>query len=340
MPWVDPETIGPQNISYYAWPFRGVRDPQHLPDERGPVRARDHAALDDGRLHRRGRAGHGLSHHQQRASARRSNIATTFARFEPLGTGALARSDALLDPERDEQPAGRPERRAAVQPHLRDRRSASLFLGVHSVALLDDRAGAVEAAPAQACAKREAARGASSPRPLRARRRQRSSRATQRPSRWAQFMARLRIEMRQVLTSPGTDRPDPVRRSASRAVLLWFAHVGLRDARSSDRSRRRSTGVRGGFGIIILLIAAFYGGELVWRERDRKINEIIDSTAGPELGDDRAEDPRDLRRAADRQRRRRWLTGIVYQLVEGAHELGIAAISRLVHRARRRSTGC
>ena len=46
------------------------------------------------------------------------------AQWEPLGTGALRRGDALLDPERDEQPAGRAQRRAAVQPHLRDRRSA------------------------------------------------------------------------------------------------------------------------------------------------------------------------------------------------------------------------
>ena len=49
------------------------------------------------------------------------------------------------------------------------------------------------------------------------------------------------------------------------------------------------------------MIAAFYGGELVWRERDRKINELIDSTPVPELGDDGSEDPRDLRRPAGRQ---------------------------------------
>ena len=42
----------------------------------------------------------------------------TFARWEPLGNGALRRGDALLDAERDEQPAGRPERHHAVQPHL------------------------------------------------------------------------------------------------------------------------------------------------------------------------------------------------------------------------------
>ena len=71
------------------------------------------------------------------------------------------------------------------------------------------------------------------------------------------------------------------------------------------------------------MIAAFYGGELVWRERDRKLNEIIDSTPVPS-----------------------WvmtvpkilaifvvllvinfvgmLTGLAYQLIQGAPQLGLA----------------
>ena len=43
----------------------------------------------------------------------------TFARWEPLGNGALRRSDALLDAERNERPPDRPRRHNAVQPHLR-----------------------------------------------------------------------------------------------------------------------------------------------------------------------------------------------------------------------------
>jgi hypothetical protein len=80
--------------------------------------------------------------------------------------------------------------------------------------------------------------------------------------------------------------------------------------------------IQGGFGLTLLLIAAFYGGELVWRERDRNINEIIDST------------PVDS-----------WVitipkilaifvvllavnfagmvTGVLYELIGGAHQLGI-----------------
>ena len=36
------------------------------------------------------------------------------------------------------------------------------------------------------------------------------------------------------------------------------------------------------------MIAVFYGGELVWRERDRKVNEIDRFDRGAELGDDGA----------------------------------------------------
>ena len=70
------------------------------------------------------------------------------------------------------------------------------------------------------------------------------------------------------------------------------------------------------------MIAAFYGGELVWRERDRKLNELIDSTPVPSWV---MTVPKMLaifvvllvvNLAA-------MLTGLFYQLVEGARELGI-----------------
>ncbi|MBV7258081.1 ABC transporter permease/M1 family aminopeptidase [Erythrobacter crassostreae] len=39
--------------------------------------------------------------------------------------------------------------------------------------------------------------------------------------------------------------------------------------------------LQGTFGIIPLIIAIYYGGELVWRDRDRKFHEVIDSTSLP-----------------------------------------------------------
>src|SRR5205085_2409600 len=82
------------------------------------------------------------------------------------------------------------------------------------------------------------------------------------------------------------------------------------------------TGVMGGSTLFLIMIAAFYGGELVWRERDRKMNELIDSTAIPSWV---MTVPKILAIflvllvvncvAA--------LTGIAYQLIEGARALGI-----------------
>jgi ABC-2 type transport system permease protein len=37
----------------------------------------------------------------------------------------------------------------------------------------------------------------------------------------------------------------------------------------------------GSFGIIPIIIAVFYAGELVWRDRERKMHEIIDATSLP-----------------------------------------------------------
>jgi ABC-2 type transport system permease protein len=38
----------------------------------------------------------------------------------------------------------------------------------------------------------------------------------------------------------------------------------------------------GGFSLIALIVAIYYGGELVWRDRDRRIHEIIDSSPIPD----------------------------------------------------------
>ncbi|QDH72569.1 M1 family aminopeptidase [Brevundimonas sp. M20] len=42
------------------------------------------------------------------------------------------------------------------------------------------------------------------------------------------------------------------------------------------------TGLVGAFGLISIVIAIYYSGELVWRDRDRKFHEIIDATSTPD----------------------------------------------------------
>lgn len=40
--------------------------------------------------------------------------------------------------------------------------------------------------------------------------------------------------------------------------------------------------LQGAFTVMPLLIAVYYGGELVWRDRDRRMHEIVDATAAPD----------------------------------------------------------
>ena len=125
-----------------------------------------------------------------------------------------------------------------------------------------------------------------------------------------------------MLTSPGLivlalfAIGNTAARAVARPVDLW--HVRLSDAVGDDRHRRAAA-----FRRILLMIAVFYGGELVWRERDRKLNEIIDSTPVPSWV---MTVPKIIaiflvllvvNLAA-------MVTGLFYQLVEGAPQLGVA----------------
>jgi len=42
------------------------------------------------------------------------------------------------------------------------------------------------------------------------------------------------------------------------------------------------TALQGSFGLVALIVAIYYSGELVWRDRDRKVHEIIDSSSSPD----------------------------------------------------------
>ncbi|WP_319801158.1 hypothetical protein [Sphingomonas sp. R1] len=97
---------------------------------------------------------------------------------------------------------------------------------------------------------------------------------------WTQLVVRTRLEMAQVFKSP--------------AYVVLLA-LGLFNAMASlvDLGEVVGTPVlpvtrvvidllRGTFGIIPIIIATYYAGELVWRERDRKTHEIIDASAIPD----------------------------------------------------------
>jgi hypothetical protein len=141
------------------------------------------------------------------------------------------------------------------------------------------------------------------------------------PSLWVQFMTRVRIEIRQVLTSPGL-------------IVLLLLGVGNTGAflwlgQSTYGTSEHPTlaavvsGVRNGFGIFLIIIAVLYGGELVWRERDRHLNEILDSTpvASWVMTVPKIIAVFIVLLAVNFAG---MLTGLVYELVKGAPQLGIA----------------
>ncbi len=93
---------------------------------------------------------------------------------------------------------------------------------------------------------------------------------------FAQLRARTGSEVMQVLKSPGL------------IVILILAIFNTAGELLTTRTQYGTPSypltanvistVDQGFALFLLMIAIFYGGELVWRERDRKFHEIIDST--------------------------------------------------------------
>ncbi|HWJ59846.1 MAG TPA: ABC transporter permease subunit, partial [Sphingomicrobium sp.] len=275
MPWVDPETVGPQKFAYYAWNYGIFAVPNILLTcailfalatvLRSMMAAYIGAVgLVMGYLITISIVGQKLEYRE------------AFARFEPLGNGAL-------------REATRYWTSAEMNSKLVDLSGALLFNRLFAIALALLFLGITvwrftlsERAPSKRRLKKlakrdrkDAALAAVSPvlggEAVAAR--------DSAPSRWVQFLTRLRVEVRQVLTSPGL------------IVLVLFGLVntganlwlGQSTYGTSDHATIAATidGVRNGGSIIVLMIATFYGGELVWRERDRKLNELIDSTPVP-----------------------------------------------------------
>lgn len=94
----------------------------------------------------------------------------------------------------------------------------------------------------------------------------------------ALFWMRTRFEVRQVVLSP-----------ALIVVVAWglittFYVLSTRDDAGRPTYPTTLTlipDVQEAFATILLVIAIFYAGELVWRERDRRIHEIVDATPLP-----------------------------------------------------------
>jgi aminopeptidase N len=272
MPWVDPETVGPQKLAYYAWNYVIFGLPNVLlicavlfalaTALRSMMAAYIGAtALVMGYLVTTGVVGQKIEYRD------------TVAHWEPLAVGALG--EAMRYWTQSELNS----RLVELSGTLLFNRVYAVLLSVAFLALAVWRYSMTERAPLKRKLRKLA---------------KRESRAAKiaavaptldggaivakslEPSRATQFMTRLRVEVRQVLTSPGLIVLVLLGMGFA-ASNLWLGRSIYGTADHPTVTQTVDT-VRGGFTLFLLIIAVFYGGELVWRERDRKINEIIDST--------------------------------------------------------------
>jgi ABC-2 type transport system permease protein len=316
MPWVDPETVGPQNISYYAWNFALFAIPNIFLMSavlfalatvlRSMMAAYIGAiVLVMGYLITSSVLGQKIE------------LRETVARWEPLGTAALGNATRYWTQSEMNT------RLIEISGAMLFNRIWAIVLGLAFLGFTLWRFSMTERAPSRWRLRTLAKRQAREARIAAAAPDLGGGTITvrdARPSRATQFMARLRIEVRQVLTSPGLIVLTLLA-MAFAGLVLWIGHP---EYGTTDHPTLAATvtSVQGGSSIFLLMIAAFYGGELVWRERDRKVNELIDSTAVPNWV---MTVPKMLAiflvllivnvAAA--------VTGMVYQLVQGAHVLGI-----------------
>lgn len=95
---------------------------------------------------------------------------------------------------------------------------------------------------------------------------------------WVQFVARTRLDMGQVFKSPAFFVLLALG-LFNAAGSLWFAtDADGYGGQIYPVTRALLRPLLGSFSLIPMIIAIYYAGELVWRERERRTHEIIDST--------------------------------------------------------------
>lgn len=318
MPWVDPETVGPQKFAYYAWNFALFAIPNIFLISallfalatilRSMMAAYIGAVfIVMGYLVTTGIVGQKIEYRE------------TFARFDPFGNGALREATRYWTQSEMNS------RLVELGGTMLFNRAFAVALGVGFLGLTLWRFTMSERAPSKRKLRKLAKRQA----------REAKVAAVEpalgggtivardcRPSRWTQFMTRMRVEMRQVLTSPGTI-VLALFGIGNAAAALWLGQSAYGTSNHPTLSETIGT-VRGGFSIVLLMVAVFYGGELVWRERDRKLNEILDSTPVEAW---LMTVPKILAVFAVLVLLNvvAMLTGLFYQLVQGGRELGLGA---------------
>jgi aminopeptidase N len=99
---------------------------------------------------------------------------------------------------------------------------------------------------------------------------------------WAQLIARTRLDAQQVFGSPAFFVLLALGAALS-VINLWFAtDVSTYGGRTFPVSRVMMQALNGAFTFITIIVAIYYAGELVWREREKRTHEIIEATPVPD----------------------------------------------------------
>lgn len=274
MPWVNPEVIGPNQITSYAWPYFVLAVPNIIIT--GAIFFAVATATRSMMFSYMGVIAFLVVYIALTITFDKPQYEEMVAFGEPLGMGAFQKVTQYWTAA--ERNAGPPPLASLI---LWNR---LLWLGLSALVLglafalyrMEQRGSSLNRAQKlKALAERTPdvaalPQGGALPRPA----------FTGRTAR-AQMWSRTRIDMAQVFLSPAY--------LVLMVIGLANTVAGLWDPGSLfgtplyPVTRIMIEGLEGAFGVIIpIMIAAFYAGELVWRERDRRTHEIIDAAPVPD----------------------------------------------------------
>ena len=99
-------------------------------------------------------------------------------------------------------------------------------------------------------------------------------------TRWQQLLAITRFDMSFVFKSPAFFVLLAI--GIFNAFAAMTDTVEFRGTATFPVTRALIDALTSSFSIIPIIIAIYYAGELVWRDRDRRVHEIVDATAAPD----------------------------------------------------------
>lgn len=97
---------------------------------------------------------------------------------------------------------------------------------------------------------------------------------------WAQLWARTTFEMALVFKSPAY--VVLMLLGLAFAITILMVSGEIYGTPVYLVTRVVITALQGSFGLVAMIVAIYYSGELVWRDRDRKVHELIDASATPD----------------------------------------------------------